>query len=43
MKNLITGLIMIFGMALMPSTMYAQANQQTTDEIINIVKAQWAA
>ncbi len=36
---------MLTGMAFLPSTIYAQANtnQQTTDEIINIVKAQWAA
>ena len=43
MKNLITRFIMIFGVALMPYTICAQANQQTADEIINIVKAQWAA
>ncbi len=44
MKKVIIGLIMA-GMAFLPSTIYAQANtnQQTTDEIINIVKAQWAA
>jgi ketosteroid isomerase-like protein len=45
MKNLIIGLIMLTGIAFMPSISYAQANinQQTADEINGIVKAQWAA
>lgn len=45
MKNVIIVLIMLAGIAIKPSTIYAQANtnQQTTDEIIGIVKAQWAA
>ena len=45
MKKIIIVLIMLTSIATMPSTIYAQANtnQQTTDEIIGIVKAQWAA
>ncbi len=47
MKKLIIGLIVLTGIAIKPSATFAQAqanaNQQTTDEIINIVKAQWAA
>jgi ketosteroid isomerase-like protein len=45
MKNVIIGLIMLTGIAFLPSTSYAQAssNQQTTDEIIGFVKAEWAA
>ena len=35
--------MMLIGVASMPSTVRAQANQQVTDEIIGIVKAQWAA
>lgn len=36
---------MLSGITLLPSFTYAQANpnQQVTDEIINMVKAQWAA
>ena len=45
MKKVIIGLVMLTCIAITPSTIYAQANtnQQTTDEIIGIVKAQWAA
>jgi ketosteroid isomerase-like protein len=45
MKKLIIGLMMLTGISMMPSTMYGQAatNQQTNDEIIGMVKAQWAA
>jgi ketosteroid isomerase-like protein len=45
MKNVIIGLTMLTGIAILPSNTYAQAStmQQTTDEIIGIVKAQWAA
>jgi len=44
MKKLILGFIMT-GIAIMPSMTFAQAstNQQVSDEIIGIVKAQWAA
>lgn len=39
------GLVMLTGMAIMPLMMNAQANtnQQVADEIMGIVKAQWAA
>ena len=45
MKKVIIGLIMLTGIAILHSTTFAQANtnQQITDEIIGIVKAQWAA
>lgn len=43
MKKLMIGLMMLTGICICPTAMFAQANQQTTDEIINIVKAQWAA
>jgi ketosteroid isomerase-like protein len=45
MKKLIIGLIVLAIIAFKPSTIHAQVNtnQQTTDEIIGIVKAQWAA
>jgi len=45
MKNVIIGLILLAGIAILPSTTFAQANtnQQTADEIISMVKAQWAA
>ena len=45
MKKIIIGLIMLTGVTFMPSAIYAQAssNQKVADEIINIVKAQWAA
>ncbi|CAN5495079.1 hypothetical protein BH11BAC1_BH11BAC1_09880 [soil metagenome] len=45
MRKLILGMIMLGGITFMPTTMKAQAgtNQQTADEIIKIVKAQWAA
>jgi ketosteroid isomerase-like protein len=45
MKKVIIGLVMLTGIAMLPSTGKAQSgsNQQTADEIIGIVKAQWAA
>lgn len=45
MKKVIIALVMLSGIAIIPSTTYGQAatGQQTADEIINIVKAQWAA
>jgi ketosteroid isomerase-like protein len=45
MKNLMIGFTMLFGLLIITSNMSAQASnsQQTTDEIINIVKAQWAS
>ena len=45
MKKVILGLFILSSMAILPSTIYAQANanQQIADEIMGIVKAQWAA
>jgi len=45
MKKVILGLMMLTCIAMLPYSTYAQANsnQQTADEIIGIVKAQWAA
>jgi ketosteroid isomerase-like protein len=45
MKKVIIGVIMLTCITLLPARTYAQANtnQQTADEIIGIVKAQWAA
>ena len=45
MKKVILGLMMLTCIAMLPYSTYAQANsnQQTVDEIIGIVKAQWAA
>ena len=45
MKNVIIGLIMLTGIANLASNSYAQAStdQQTADEIIGFVKAEWAA
>ena len=45
MKKVILGFVMLMGIISLPSISYSQANtnQQVTDEIIAIVKAQWAA
>ena len=45
MKKLITGFIILMAMTIMPSTIWAQesADRLVNDEIINIVKAQWAS
>lgn len=44
MKKVFFGLLMLSGIAIMSSATYAQgSNQQVSDEIISIVKAQWAA
>lgn len=45
MRKLILGLVMLFGIAIMPSTAFAQVKttQTVSDEIIALVKAQWAA
>ncbi len=45
MKNLMIGFMMLSGILIQTSTTSAQTgtNQQTTDEIIGIVKAQWAS
>jgi ketosteroid isomerase-like protein len=45
MKKVIIALVMLTGIAMLPSTTYGQSNsnQQIADEIIGMVKAQWAA
>jgi len=45
MKRIMIALLMLAGVAGMPSKLYAQAgsNQAVADEIIGIVKAQWAS
>lgn len=45
MRKVILGFMMLTCIAMLPSSTYAQANtnQQIADEIIGIVKAQWAA
>lgn len=45
MKKLLLTFVILSGIAILPSTSYGQAvtAQQTSDEIIGIVKAQWAA
>ena len=43
MKKTLFGLV-VLGMTILPSTSFAQGNnQQIADEVINMVKAQWAA
>lgn len=44
MKKVIIAMVMLTVITIQPSTIYGQGatTQQTTDEIINIVKAQWA-
>ena len=43
MKKILFGLV-VLGMTILPSTSFAQGNnQQIADEVINMVKAQWAA
>ena len=45
MKKVFYGLLTLCCLAIMPSALYAQSgsNQQVSDEIIGIVKAQWAS
>jgi len=45
MKKLMLGFVMLFSITMLPSAANAQANtnQQVADEIIAMVKAQWAA
>ncbi len=45
MRKLILGIFMLSAITMLPGMTYAQAstNQQTTDEIIKMVKAQWAS
>ena len=43
MKKILFGLV-VLGMTILPSTSFSQGNnQQIADEVMNIVKAQWAA
>jgi ketosteroid isomerase-like protein len=45
MKKVILGLLLLAGIVFAPSAIFAQANtnQQVADEIMGIVKAQWAS
>ncbi len=43
MKNLFIALLALAGTYMLPTTTFAQTNQQVADEIMNMVRAQWAA
>lgn len=43
MKKVVIALVMLIGLTILPYSSYAQTNQQIADEIIAMVKAQWAA